>query len=450
MVQRNVAQYKGQDIGIESIYTVIDGKQINIPERLIDLRTKSRNNELFCPCGCGANLILVAGDKNLKEQHFRIKDGENNVECHYETEGRTSVFSKIVLKCWLDDNIDAADLEARVPICSVGNSERKYEFTFISKSKRIAIDYCHNRSNLSDEKQSILEENSKDIKIIHVVDYKNGGSEGQYPEGLMKIQSKQRYCLLLSVKEMNYETARMRAAFYEQDIDGLWKEIVFADGFLKEFRIDSANSIQFQNENLEESFEVARNSFLNRLQKEKSRREEERIRQEARKAQIKREQELVEAERARRLEEIEEYRKKKAEETEAKRLQENKEKAEKAELEREKRRADFLQERPKTELLYNILINSDHIKGRMLSLQGDGSRKSIKLDVDIEDVVIYTVNNSLIIKGNGKKGYLFVLELESDKENVMRSGGLFTNIDVRNIPLEDIKDHFENYGFELS
>lgn len=45
----------------------INGHQINIPDRLKNLREKSRNNKLFCPCGCGANLILVAGDKNLRE-----------------------------------------------------------------------------------------------------------------------------------------------------------------------------------------------------------------------------------------------------------------------------------------------------------------------------------------------------------------------------------------------
>ena len=73
MAQRTVALCNGKYIGIESIYTVIDGRQINIPEKLKELRTKSRNSELFCPCGCGANLILAAGDKNLREQHFVIE-----------------------------------------------------------------------------------------------------------------------------------------------------------------------------------------------------------------------------------------------------------------------------------------------------------------------------------------------------------------------------------------
>ncbi len=34
MAQRTEAIYQGRTIGIESIYTVIDGKQINIPENL--------------------------------------------------------------------------------------------------------------------------------------------------------------------------------------------------------------------------------------------------------------------------------------------------------------------------------------------------------------------------------------------------------------------------------
>ena len=81
MAKRTVAFCKGRYIGIESIYTVVDGKQINIPDKLKELRDKGKNNELFCPCGCGTNLIVVAGDKNLKEQHFRIKDSKNNDNC---------------------------------------------------------------------------------------------------------------------------------------------------------------------------------------------------------------------------------------------------------------------------------------------------------------------------------------------------------------------------------
>ena len=45
MAQRTVAICDGKYIGIESIYTVINGHQINIPDRLKNLREKSRNNK---------------------------------------------------------------------------------------------------------------------------------------------------------------------------------------------------------------------------------------------------------------------------------------------------------------------------------------------------------------------------------------------------------------------
>ena len=97
MAQRTVALCEGKFIGIETIYTVVDGRQINIPEKLKELRAKSRNNELFCPCGCGANLILVAGDKNLREQHFRIRDGSSNQDCNVITEGKLRLIQRLCL-----------------------------------------------------------------------------------------------------------------------------------------------------------------------------------------------------------------------------------------------------------------------------------------------------------------------------------------------------------------
>ncbi len=278
MAQRTVALCNGKYIGIETIYTVIDGKQINIPEKLKELRAKSQNHELFCPCGCGANLVLVAGDKNLREQHFRIKDGQQFENCSVITEGNTSVDSKIVLKCWLDDNLHADDLESRVPICDISDSERRYEFSFISKKWGIALDYCHNRVNLSDEKQSVLEQNSQGIRIIHVVDYMNGGSEGQYPEGLMKVQEKQGFCLLLEVTDADYETAEMKAAFCGQDVDGLWQETVFADGLLREYRINQHGAVYFQGDSLENMLEEARQRFQESNDAELKRREEEKMR----------------------------------------------------------------------------------------------------------------------------------------------------------------------------
>ncbi len=333
MAQRTVALCNGEYIGIETIYTVVSGRQINIPDKIRELRAKSQNDELFCPCGCGANLILVAGDKNLREQHFRIKDADEWRYCHITTEGKTSVDSKIVLKCWLDDNLHSNDLETRVPIYAISDSTRKYEFSFVSRNKGIAVNYCHDRLNLSDEKLQILEENANGIIIIHVVDSSNGGSEGQFPEGLMKIQNRQGYCLLLSVDDSDYNKANLQAIFYEKDIDGLWREISFADGALKGFRILPDRSIAFKGNNLTDLLGMAKKQFSEENDAKRKMREEAEKRRDEYLKQQQLEAEHWREEQRKRIEEAEMRR---AEEEEKRRL----EKARLAEEER-KRDEDF-------------------------------------------------------------------------------------------------------------
>ena len=46
-------------------------------------------------------------------------------------------------------------------------------------------------------KNRLLQENSKGICVIYVVDMRNFGYDGQYqyPEGIMKVQNEQGYCL---------------------------------------------------------------------------------------------------------------------------------------------------------------------------------------------------------------------------------------------------------------
>ena len=304
MAQRTEAICDGKTIGIETIFTIIDGKQINIPEKLNWLREKSRNGELFCPCGCGANLILVAGDRNLREQHFRIKDSDTELECTAVTEGKTSIESKIVLKCWLDEKLGTGDIDSRVPINTVdGSIDRKYEFSFLSKSRKLAISYFHDRANITDEKLDILDMNTQDIMIYYIADIINGGSEGQFPEWLMKIQSRQGYCLLLSIDGIDYEEARLEAVFYDQDIDGLWCETVVTDGMLRDYSFDEDNNLLFHGESLDSSYDKAFYEFRKKQDREHDRRI--------------REQEEREAEKQKRLEEEqklrEEYERKKRE-----------------------------------------------------------------------------------------------------------------------------------------
>lgn len=275
MVQRSVCLCDGKYIGIESIFTVIDGKQINIPDKLSALRARSRKGELFCPCGCGANLILVAGDRNLRAQHFRLKDSARQHECTAETERPHSIYSKIVLKCWLDEKLNVSDVETRVPICLVGDTARKYEFSFVSRTSKFAVSYSCNRANLSDEKMEILRANSSGIRLIYIVDALNSCGNGQYPEALMKVQERQGYCLLLDVEEMEYSTAKLSAVFYAQDCTGLWREIEFAAGALREFSISEYGRLLYQNAPLAALCEWKKSEFEREVQQEKIRREQQ-------------------------------------------------------------------------------------------------------------------------------------------------------------------------------
>lgn len=274
MAQRTVALCNGKYIGIETIYTVINGRQINIPEKLKELRAKSQNNELFCPCGCGTNLILVAGDKNLREQHFKIKPGTGSYECNMPIEGKISVDAKIVLKCWLDDKLKATDIESRVSIDTVEDIKRKPEFTFLSMIKKFAIRYWRTRANILDDKLEVLTGNLSGVKVVYIVDESNGGINGQYPEALMKLQDRQNFCLLLSIQGAEYDKARLKAVFYEKDLDGLWKEVVFAEGKLRDFVIVH-NEIIYAGNTLEQILSVAKANFCNEQQIEKERRAEQ-------------------------------------------------------------------------------------------------------------------------------------------------------------------------------
>lgn len=290
MAQRTVALCNGKYIGIESIYTVINGQQINIPEKLTDLRSKSKNNELFCPCGCGTNLILVAGDKNLREQHFREKKGTGKYECTMPIEGKISIDSKIVLKCWLEDKLQTTDIESRVPIDFVEDTNRKPEFSFLSMKKKIGLRYWKTRANILADRLDVLSENMVGIKVLYIVDSDNGGTEGQYPEALMKIQNKQSYCLLLEIHGSEYDKARMQAVFYAKDLDGFWTEITFADDLLSTYNISDTQKLLYKETEIEILLQHARTKFNEKQEREKEKRaERERIRKEQ---EIKRQEEF--------------------------------------------------------------------------------------------------------------------------------------------------------------
>ena len=88
----------------------------------------------------------------------------------------------------------------------------------------------------------------------------------------MKIQSRQGYCLLLSINGIDYNEARLEAVFYDQDLDGLWCETIFADGLLREFEFDDDNTLLFHGADLSSEYDKAWYEFRKKQDIEHDRR----------------------------------------------------------------------------------------------------------------------------------------------------------------------------------
>lgn len=291
MTLRSTCICDGKLIGIESIFSVVDGMQINIPEKVEALRAKSKNKELYCPCGCGANLILVAGDRNLRAQHFRLKGGQSNKECEFVSEGSISIYSKIVLKCWMSDKYPDADIQSRVPICEVEDTDRRYEITLLAKNKGVAISYCHDRANLTDEKLDILDRNVSGIHLHYVCDVENAGVFAQYPEMMMKIQKRQGYCLFLELGfddrgGPSYSQSKIKGVFYYHNDNGSWKELEIVSDYISSFDFDNNGGLLYSGESLHSLKEQREQQYISELKQrrilQEKAREQHRIEEERR------------------------------------------------------------------------------------------------------------------------------------------------------------------------
>lgn len=273
MAFRTVALYEGQPIGIESIYTLFNGKQINIQGKVEDLRKLGKKKALFCPCGCGNNLILVAGDKKLREQHFRIQKTPNGRECTAAEEGLLSIHSKIALKCWFESKLESDQIKSRVPMNRIHDTERKFEYSFYDFKTRIGLCYWCDRANVESDKVNIIENLAGERHTLYITDIKNAGSNGQYPEFMNKIQEKQGYVLYLKLgKNECYEDAELIVKVYIQKISGEWTELQVASDKLDEYTVLSTGELKYQ----ECLVTTLTKDVVEQYKADESRREEER------------------------------------------------------------------------------------------------------------------------------------------------------------------------------
>ena len=255
----------GRRIGIEYAFTIINGKQINIPGKVEELRQISKTDGLYCKCGCGTKLIPVFSDRHVVRQHFREKNGTKSKSCIASAESDYSFFCKVALKLWMEDKMNSPDIETRVPLSNFEESDRRFELTFFEPTYKMALCYWHDRSNITSEKISEIQ-NGFLGQVFYTVSSWNSGTDGQYPEYLIKIQNVQGYIAFLSVDKKNtenlYQTARMEIRVLAQDRHGLWKEIPVIKTDLRRFEISSEGVVTYAGKPVRKTAEDALERFL--------------------------------------------------------------------------------------------------------------------------------------------------------------------------------------------
>ncbi len=289
----------GERIGIESIFTVNgEGKQINIPGKVEALRARSRKGELFCECGCQSIVTLVAGDKHLVKQHFRLKAGTGKKACTAAMETDHSFYSKVALKLWLEDKLKEAQLEARVALSRFDGSDRRFELTYYSAVYHTALCFWNERSNILSEKIAEIEK-CMPGRCIYTVSSWNAGADGQYPEFLIKIQETQGYMAFLTIQEHDldsiYQTAVLAIRVLAQNRHQTWNEIPVITSSLKSFTVSPSGELVYAGKPVRETAKEALNRFLREEARtaslEKKKAEEERTAYEERAKEIRKKRE---------------------------------------------------------------------------------------------------------------------------------------------------------------
>lgn len=229
----------GTILPIESIYTVVNGDQINIPTELERVRKLSNERKLFCTCGCGNNLILKASQQALVRQHFAMRKKSGGIDCKESGETYTTVASRIALKCWLDDmffNGETSDVGINLPFSKLVPDGRHFEFSLLSQSQKIGLVYARESIDLELERLDYLYKQDL-VTTLVVTDIRNRDCKGQYPECTMRQQKVQGYCFFLNVaSEYRYSSACV--SFYKKNYRGYWQEIRVCEGRLRDFSFE--------------------------------------------------------------------------------------------------------------------------------------------------------------------------------------------------------------------
>lgn len=442
-IMRSYCLYNDKHVSIAEIFEIKDGKQINIPEKLAYYRPLSKNKQLSCSCGCGDIVILIAGEKNKRRQHFRLLRKSANSNCQYHEESDISFKSKIMLECWFKKNFSVmyCGMRYKVPISQLAENKRRYELSMYSKDYDIGIIYNRHIANILDEKLELLKEYVK-TKIIYVTGVDNEETNGQYPEHMMRVQETQGFCFYLDLnKESLYEEVKAKVSFYEKTFRGLWKVVDVCCGMLDEFGINTDGLLVYKDELVIDLVDKRREKFQ---AEQKCKMEQIRKRDEEKKLRYEKESlEKAEHERLRLEKERkeEENRARVEKERQKQRELEQRRKKEERKVYNEKEDNSFLEKYPKYARIYKMLKEIKSIKGLFDSDQSNGKIKNYTKELEIDKIGINRDKHRIeILDSKAEKVYIYILEDDFNKARVPGTGVLYKIFDFTSI--DDVEDGF--------
>ncbi len=442
--------YENEFVRIEEFFTVCDGKQINIEGKIEEFRKLGKANKLFCHCGCGRNVVIVAGPNMVKRQHFRLKPGQDSMlgECKASEENEITVHSKIILKCWLDAvfKLNEGSIEYNMPINNAYDSDRRYEFTHFVREKMFGLCYERKANNLDDEKIELLYKNTNN-RTLYITDISNKECKYQYPEYNMKIQNAQGFCMFLDCKgENDYNNAELYISNYQKCYNGVWKELSVLHSKLNDFYIDEDFALCYKDEKVVNKVNEKISEFENEQYAIVKRNEEIRIenerceREEQERLRIENEQrEIAKQERLR-------YEREQQEKQERLYKQSLELQREQKRIEVEREKTEVLRKKPKIKELVDFLSSVDILEGDFCSRQSDGTIKKCKETIVINKIDFDVKSNRIqIIDYDNYNHFIYIQESESHIVDGCRTGSTYVVFPIYLYLQGSVAENFSDY-----
>lgn len=235
-----------------------------------EVRRASREHRLFCTCGCGGNLQLVAGDKSTTtHRFFRNYVDTANANCCYDESPLTQK-SKILLRTWLNQSLQRGLLND-IPIAEIDKGNRRYELTYYAQAYDFGLVYANEAKNIPFEKIQELDE-YREMHILYLSDIHNLLQSGQLPVHQIDMQDKQGFCLFLKIADPEKEEyllsdATLICTYYiRENLDhGIWIGLPVLEDNITAFSISPQGALCYKGESVDTFRDTVKEQYIAQL-----------------------------------------------------------------------------------------------------------------------------------------------------------------------------------------